>query len=72
MYVELRIIKKDAGKTATITIQRRSENPVRVSAPAPMKPEPQHMRPPPPGAAVCGARTPGPPGWAGGGFVGGG
>ena len=48
MYVELRIIKKDAGKTATVTIQRRSENPVRLSAPAPMKPVPLHNPPPPP------------------------
>ena len=39
-YVELRIIKKDAGKTATVVIQRRSDNPARPST-APVKPEPQ-------------------------------
>jgi hypothetical protein len=38
--VELRIIKKDAGKTATVTIQRRSDNPIRPTT-AIAKPEPQ-------------------------------
>ena len=40
-YVELRIIKKDAGKTATVVIQRRADNPAARPAPAPVKPEPQ-------------------------------
>lgn len=39
-YVELRIIKKDAGKTATVVIQRRSDNPARPTT-APVKVEPQ-------------------------------
>jgi hypothetical protein len=39
-YVELRIIKKDAGKTATVVIQRRSDNPARPPTAA-VKPEPQ-------------------------------
>jgi hypothetical protein len=39
-YVELRIIKKDAGKTATVVIQRRSDNSARPST-VPTKPEPQ-------------------------------
>jgi hypothetical protein len=40
-YVELRIIKKDAGKTATVVIQRRADNPAARPAAAPVKPEPQ-------------------------------
>jgi len=39
-YVELRIIKKDAGKTATVVIQRRSDNPARPAT-APVNVEPQ-------------------------------
>jgi hypothetical protein len=40
-YVELRIIKKDAGKTATVVIQRRTDNPAVRPAAAPVKPDPQ-------------------------------